>query len=216
MARANQSSAPNHPAGNRPDEHTPVMLQEVLGILQCKPGGIYLDATIGLGGHAQAMLEQIQPGGSLVGLDRDRESLEKARVRVQSFSNSLRLLHENFKNLPLVLNHLAVGPLDGILVDLGISSYQILSPERGFSFQSDSMLDMRMDRTQRQTAADLINGLPEDQLADVLYRFGEERLSRRIAAAIVAAREHGPITRCSQLAHIVTPAVRVGGFLTIH
>jgi len=192
------------------------MLQEVLGILQCKPGGIYLDATVGLGGHAQAMLEQIQPGGLLIGLDRDKESLEKARVRLQSFSNSLRLLHENFKNLPLVLNNLAVGPLDGILVDLGISSYQILSQERGFSFQSDSMLDMRMDRTQRQTAADLINGLPEDQLADIIYRFGEERLSRRIAAAIVAARERGPITRCSQLADIVSRAVRVRGFLSIH
>lgn len=216
MARANQSSIPNHPAGNHNDEHTPVMLQEVLGILQCKPGGIYLDATVGLGGHAQAILEQIQPGGLLIGLDRDKESLEKARVRLQSFSNSLRLLHENFKNLPLVLNNLAVGPLDGILVDLGISSFQILSQERGFSFQSDSMLDMRMDRTQRQTAADLVNGLPEEQLADIIFRYGEERLSRRIAAAIVAARERGPITRCSQLAEIVSRAVRVRGFLTIH
>jgi 16S rRNA (cytosine1402-N4)-methyltransferase len=216
MVRANQSSIPKDPDGNHNGEHVPVLLQEVLGLLQCQAGGVYVDATIGLGGHAQAMLEQIRPGGMLIGLDRDKESLEKARVRLQPFSNSLRLLHENFKNLPLVLNNLAVGPLDGILVDLGISSYQILTPERGFSFQSDSLLDMRMDRTQRLTAADLVNGLPEDQLADVIYQFGEERLSRRIAAAIAAARERGPITRCSQLAEIVSRAVRVRGFLSIH
>ncbi len=216
MVRASQSRIPDRPNGNHHDDHCPVMLQEALELLQCRPGGIYVDATVGLGGHAQAVLEQIQPGGLLIGLDRDKESLEKARLRLQPFSNCLRLLHENFKNLPLVLNNLAVGPLDGILVDLGISSYQILTQERGFSFQSDSMLDMRMDRTQRLTAADLVNGLPEDQLADIIYQFGEERLSRRIAAAIVAAREEGAITRCSQLADIVSRALRVRAFLRIH
>lgn len=216
MVRSSQSSIPNDSTGNNHDEHSPVMLQEVLGLLKCTPGGIYVDATVGLGGHAQAILDHIQPGGLLIGLDRDSESLEKARVRLQPFSNRLRLLHENFKNLPLVLNNLAVGPLDGILVDLGISSHQLLSPERGFSFQSDSMLDMRMDRTQRITAADLVNNLSQDQLADVLYEYGEEKLSRRIAAAILAAREQGPITRCSQLAEIVSRVVRVRGFLSIH
>jgi 16S rRNA (cytosine1402-N4)-methyltransferase len=192
------------------------MLREVLSLLQCKPGGVYVDATLGLGGHARAVLEQIQPTGMLIGLDRDRESLEKARERLLPFSGCFRLMHENFKNLPLVLNNLEVQPLDGILVDLGVSSYQLLSSERGFSFQSDGLLDMRMDRSQRLTAADLVNSLDEEQLADTIYRFGEERLSRRIASAIVSVREKNPITRCSQLAEIVSGAVRVRGYVSTH
>jgi 16S rRNA (cytosine1402-N4)-methyltransferase len=197
-------------------EHTPVMLREVLEILQCHPGGTYVDSTVGLGGHSRAILESIQPGGLLIGLDRDKESLEKARRQLPAYADSTRLLHENFKNLPLVLNHLGIEPIDGILVDLGVSSYQLLSPERGFSFQSEDLLDMRMDRSQRLTAADLVNGLPEEQLADIIYRFGEERHSRRIAAAIVRDREQARITRCSQLAQIVCRAARGRSEHTIH
>jgi 16S rRNA (cytosine1402-N4)-methyltransferase len=192
-------------------EHVPVMREEVLRLLQCRPGGIYVDGTVGLGGHAWAILEMIQPGGLLIGLDRDKESLEKARVHLQPFADSTRLLHENFKNLPLVLNNLGIQPIDGILIDLGVSSYQLLSPERGFSFQSEDLLDMRMDRSQRLTAADLVNTLPQEQLADIIYRFGEERHSRRIAAAIVSSREQARITRCAQLAQIVSRAFRGRG-----
>lgn len=197
-------------------EHTPVLLQEALDLLQCRPGSICIDATLGMGGHALAILQRIQPGGLLIGIDRDQESIEKARVRLDPHEGSLRLLHENFKNLPLVLNNLGLSQIDGILVDLGVSSYQLLSPERGFSLQSDDVLDMRMDRSQKLTAADLVNNLAEGQLADIIYQYGEERLSRRIAAAIVAAREEKPITRCSQLAAIVSRAMRVRGFLTTH
>jgi 16S rRNA (cytosine1402-N4)-methyltransferase len=174
----------DHP-GQSDAEHMPVMSKEVLDLLQCRPGGIYVDATIGLGGHAEAILERIQPGGQLIGIDRDKESLEKAQARLKAYSHSLRLMHDNYKNLPLILNNLAGPPVDGILVDLGVSSYQLLAPERGFSFQADAKLDMRMDRTQQWTAADLVNKLPESELADIIYRYGEERLSRRIAAAIV-------------------------------
>jgi len=197
-------------------EHLPVMREEVLQYLQCRPGGIYVDGTLGLGGHAWAILEKIEPGGLLIGLDRDKESLERARLHLQPYLDSTRLLHENFKNLPLVLNNLGIKPIDGILVDLGVSSYQLLVPERGFSFQSDAMLDMRMDRSQRLTAADLVNDLPEEQLADIIYRNGEERFSRRIAAAIVAAREAARITRCSQLAEIVSRACGGRGPRSIH
>ncbi|MGA2264037.1 MAG: 16S rRNA (cytosine(1402)-N(4))-methyltransferase RsmH, partial [Acidobacteriota bacterium] len=197
-------------------EHLPVMREEVMDLLQCRPGGIYADATLGLGGHAMAILEKIQPGGLLIGLDRDKESLEKASLRLLPYSGSTRLLHANFKNLPLVFNNLRIMPVDGILVDLGVSSYQLLLPERGFSFQSNALLDMRMDRTQRLTAADLVNDLPEDQLADIIYRHGEERFSRRIAAAIVEAREAARITRCSHLAEIVSRAVKRRGAHTIH
>jgi 16S rRNA (cytosine1402-N4)-methyltransferase len=197
-------------------EHQPVMLQEVLELLKCRPGAVYVDCTLGLGGHAAAILERVQPGGLLVGLDRDKESLETAQARLKSFGGSARLVHDNFKNLPLVLNRLGVMPVDGILADLGASSYQLLSPERGFSFRADAALDMRLDRTQRWTAAHLVNELPQDELADVIYRYGEERLSRRIAAAIVEARNRAPITRTSQLAEIVSRVVRTRGFPAIH
>lgn len=197
-------------------EHLPVMRERVLELLRCRQGGIYVDATLGLGGHAWGILEKIEPGGLLIGLDRDKESLEKARTHLQPFLDSTRLLHENYKNLPLVLNNLGIKPIDGLLVDLGVSSYQLLLPERGFSFQSDAMLDMRMDRTQRLTAADLVNDLPEEQLADIIFRFGEERFSRRIAGAIVAAREGARLTRCSQLAAVVSRAVGSRAQRSIH
>ncbi len=202
--------------GNPDPEHIPVMRKEVLDLLQCKPGGVYVDATVGLGGHSQGILERIQPGGLLIGIDRDRESLDIAQARLKPFSGSYRLLHDNYKNLPLILNNLSTRPVDGILLDLGVSSYQLLSLERGFSFQSDVMLDMRMDRTQQWTAADLVNNMSEAELADIIYRFGEERLSRRIAAAIVQERSKAPITRCAQLAAIISRTFRVRGHQGIH
>lgn len=196
--------------------HIPVMLREALGLLQCRPGGTYVDATAGLGGHALGILERCRPGGLLVGIDRDKESLEKASARLKPYSGSFRLFHDNFKNLPLILNNLAAGPVDGILLDLGVSSYQLLSPERGFSFQSDAFLDMRMDRSQQWTAADLINSMPEGELADLIYRYGEERLSRRIAAAIVRERAKTPITRSSQLVEIINGVFKVRSRQSIH
>jgi 16S rRNA (cytosine1402-N4)-methyltransferase len=197
-------------------EHIPVMVKETLDLLECKRGGIYVDATVGLGGHAQAILERIQPGGLLIGIDRDKESLEKASARLKPFAGNLRLFHDNYKNLPLILNNLCVGPVDGILADLGVSSYQLLSQDRGFSFQTEVMLDMRMDRSQQWTAADLVNNMPETELADIIYQFGEERLSRRIAAAIVQERAKAPITRCAQLAAIISRAFKGRGNQGIH
>ncbi len=188
-------------------DHMPVLLRETLEFLNCAPGGRYVDATLGLGGHAEAILERIQPDGFLLGLDRDEESLAIARARLTRHAGMFRLLHENFKNLPLVLNNTGITPVDGILADLGVSSFQLLSPERGFSFQSDAMLDMRMDRSQRLTAADLVNSLAEAQLARIIRDYGEERYARRIAKAIAVARTQGPVTRCSQLAELVRRAI---------
>ena len=196
--------------------HMPVMPEEVLDLLQPVRGGVYVDGTVGLGGHSAAILDKIQPDGLLVGIDRDGESLAKAGERLKSFSDSFRPVHDNFKNLPLTLNRLATGPVDGVLLDLGVSSGQLLAPERGFSFQSDAMLDMRMDRTQSRTAADIVNETPEKELADIIYQYGEERFSRRIAAAIVYERAIAPVTRCTQLAGIVSRAVPVRGFRSIH
>jgi 16S rRNA (cytosine1402-N4)-methyltransferase len=203
------------PAPTSPPEHRPVLVAEVLDLLQPKPGGAYIDCTVGMGGHASAILERIQPGGVLLGIDRDEESLAAARKRLARAAG-LRLVHDNFKNLPLILNNLGLSAVDGVLVDLGISSFQLLQPERGFSFAADGMLDMRMDRTQRQTAADLVNDLPEEQLADLIFRYGEERKSRRIAAAIALERSTGRITRCTQLAQIVARAARARGPQQIH
>jgi len=192
------------------------MLHEVVELIGCRPGGVYVDATVGLGGHAEGILRRIEPGGLLIGIDRDRESLERAETRLQSYADSVRLVHDNYKNLALILNNLKVQPPDGILVDLGVSSYQLLSPERGFSLHSDVMLDMRMDRSRRGTAADIVNNTPEGELADLIYRYGEEKLSRRIAAAIVRERARAPITRCAQLADIVSRTIRGRGRQTIH
>jgi 16S rRNA (cytosine1402-N4)-methyltransferase len=201
---------------NQDCEHTPVMLTEVIEFLQCRPGGVYVDATLGLGGHAQSILKEIQPDGLLIGIDRDQESIEKASARLEPFKNNLRVVHDNYKNLALILNNLKVQPLDGILADLGVSSYQMLSPKRGFSIHSDVMLDMRMDRSRKWTAADIVNNMPESELADLIYKYGEEKLSRRIAAAIVRERAKGSITRCSQLSGIISRTIKGRGHQTIH
>jgi 16S rRNA (cytosine1402-N4)-methyltransferase len=189
-----------------PTEHRPVLLREVLEFLNCMPGRAYVDATLGLGGHASGILDLIEPDGLLIGVDRDKESLQRAVARLRKSSARFLYFHENFKNLPLILNNLEIPPLDGLLLDLGVSSYQLLSPERGFSFHSDEPLDMRMDRSQRQTAADLVNYLREEELAEIIREFGEERHARRIAAAIVNARMKKRIARCSELAQIVALA----------
>lgn len=200
----------------RQARHSPVMLDEVLDLLRCRDGGVYVDATVGLGGHALAILERIGPAGLLIAIDRDKESLEIAAGRLAGRPGRVRLVHDNFRNLPLILNNLAVGPIDGILVDLGVSSYQLEAEERGFSFQSDAPLDMRMDRSQRLTAADLVNDLDEEELAGIIRRYGEERAARRIAAAIVRARQRARIARCAQLADIVARACSRPGPWRIH
>ena len=201
----------------QPDNlHVPVMVEEVLELLQLKPGGVYVDGTVGMGGHSAAILDKIQPNGFLIGVDRDKESLSKAGERLKCFSGGFRLFHENYKNLPLTLNRLDIESVDGIFLDLGVSSEQLLSEERGFSFQSAAKLDMRMDREQTRTAADIVNETPEKELADIIYQYGEERFSRRIAAAIVNEREIAPIARCTQLAGIVSRAVPARGRQHIH
>lgn len=205
-----------HDDNNTAPEHTPVLLAETIELLRCQPGGRYVDATIGLGGHAEAILERVLPDGLLMGLDRDEESLAIARQRLVPYAGSVRLLHENFKNLPLVLNNTGFRPVNGIVIDLGLSYFQMVSPDRGFSFRADAMLDMRMDRSQRLTAADLVNNLTEQQLADIIQRYGEERYARRIARAIVMERRRGAITRCLQLSDLIQRTVPGRHVQTVH
>jgi 16S rRNA (cytosine1402-N4)-methyltransferase len=184
--------------------HIPVLLQEVVNALQPKADGVYIDATIGAGGHAAAILSASAPDGQLFGLDQDENALEIARRQLAEFGDRVHLLHSNFSQLEQVASRHGIPPADGLLLDLGVSSMQLDQPERGFSFQLDGPLDMRMDPQTGQSAADLVNSLPEEALADLIYQYGEEPHSRRIARAIVRAR---PIERTLELAQIVVKAI---------
>jgi len=184
--------------------HIPVLLEETLVLLAPRPGGIYVDATVGGGGHAEAILERIAPGGRLIGLDRDAEALATAQQRLVRFGPAVVLVHANYTRLREVLRAQGVEAVDGIVMDLGISSLQLNDPARGFSFQTPGPLDMRMDRSQPQTAADLINRFPEDEVRRILREYGEERWAARIARAIVRAR---PLHTTTDLADVVARAV---------
>jgi 16S rRNA (cytosine1402-N4)-methyltransferase len=183
--------------------HISVLLQEIITVLQPHPGGVYIDGTVGAGGHAAALLEASAPDGQLFGLDRDQSALEVARRQLAQFGHRVHLFHANFDELAQVAQTQGMPRADGLLLDLGVSSMHLDQPERGFSFQMDGPLDMRMDRTTGPTAADLVNSLPEEELANLIYRYGEERHSRRIARAIVKAR---PLRRTLELAQVVARA----------
>jgi 16S rRNA (cytosine1402-N4)-methyltransferase len=187
--------------------HIPVLRDECLELLAVRPGGFYVDGTLGMGGHARELLLRSAPDGRVLGLDRDAESLAVAARELGEAPERLRLLHADFRELPSLL---AEERPDGILLDLGISSAQLDDPERGFSFAADGPLDMRLDRSRDATAADLVNRLPEKALADMIYRFGEEPASRRIARDIVAERRRARIRTTGQLAAIVRRAARRG------
>ena len=185
--------------------HIPVLLDEVIEGLDVAPGGVYLDATVGGGGHAAAILEASRPDGRLLGLDRDPEAVRRATRRLSAFGDRARVIHASYVDLLSVADDEGYLPLDGVLFDLGFSSWQIENPTRGFSFSSDGPLDMRFDPTSDDvTAADLVNQSSASDLADILYEYGEETQSRRIAAAIVSAR---PIGSTQELAQVISDAV---------
>ena len=186
--------------------HRPVLLQETLAALACHPGGWWVDGTVGLGGHAVAILDATGPDGRLLGCDRDGLALERARLRLLPYGDRAVLRHADHRDLPGIVDALALGPLDGVLLDLGVSSLQLDDPARGFSFRKDGPLDMRMDRSQQTTAADLVNRLPEAEIASILKRFGEEPAARRIARVIAAARERAPFASTRHLAEVVARA----------
>jgi 16S rRNA (cytosine1402-N4)-methyltransferase len=184
-------------------EHIPVLLDEAIELLAIKPGGTYLDCTVGLGGHTERILDEMQGKGLLIALDRDSESLQSVSEDFRYRSNLVSFHHENFKNLPLVLTNLGIENIDGCLVDLGVSRYQLTHPDRGFTFTEEGPLDMRMDRDQQTTAEDLVNHLNEPELADIFRRYGEEPQARKIARAIVEQRQHRRIKTTTELADLV-------------
>lgn len=183
--------------------HYPVLLEETLDYLAIRPEGIYLDCTAGLGGHTGAIARRLTTG-KVISCDRDAESLETAKANTADVAERIEFVHASFEDLPQVLRGRGIGAVDGLLADLGVSRVQLTSAERGFSFMAVGPVDMRMDRSQETTAADIVNYSAEKELADLLYQLGEERRSRRIAKAIVRAR---PIRSTSHLAEVIERAV---------
>jgi 16S rRNA (cytosine1402-N4)-methyltransferase len=186
--------------------HLPVLLKETLDVLLTDPGGTYIDGTLGRGGHAVEILKRLSPQGRLIGIDRDREAVEQTEEILRPFGEQAVRIHGAFADMIDLCGQIGVTEVDGVLLDLGVSSPQIDVAERGFSFAKDGPLDMRMDCTQGRTAADWVNEAEEEALADVIYRLGEDRDSRRIARAIVRERQTRRITRTLDLAQIVEGA----------
>ena len=184
--------------------HIPVLLEETLQVLTPVPGGVYIDATLGGGGHAAAILKASAPTGRLLGLDADPRAIERVQKRLAPFGPRATLMQANFRRIADIARQNGFSQADGILFDLGVSSYQFDVADQGFSFSREGPLDMRMDPTTGPSAADIVNTLDAEDLADILYRYGEERRSRRIARAIVANR---PITTTTHLAEVALKAI---------
>jgi len=193
--------------------HVPVLLDEVRSLLLPERGGTFVDCTVGLGGHARMLLE----GGAarLIGIDRDTDALAIARASLAEFGGRVTLVHADYRALADVLDAQGETAVSGVLADLGVSSMQLDGEGRGFSFKRDEPLDMRMDRTQGKTAAEWIDRVDETELADVIYRFGEERRSRQVARGIVTARAQSPITTTGRLAEVVRRGVAARGWQRI-
>jgi 16S rRNA (cytosine1402-N4)-methyltransferase len=186
-------------------QHIPVLYQAVIDLLKPVPGGLYLDGTLGAGGHARGVLIASSPDGKVVGMDRDPQALEMARENLAEFGERVIFIKDTYRNFQSHLNNLNWQCVDGILLDLGISSMQLDKPERGFSFRADGPLDMRFDPEQALTAADLVNELSREELAEILFTYGEEKLARKIAEAIIANR---PLVGTKDLAEIVKKVAR--------
>jgi 16S rRNA (cytosine1402-N4)-methyltransferase len=184
-----------------PPEHVPVLLEETIVGLALSPGADGIDGTLGGAGHAAALLSETAPDGRLLGLDADPEAIERSRTRLAAFGERVVLVHGNFRNMAAIAAAQGFGQVRAIVLDLGVSGYQLAGAGRGFSFQESGPLDMRLDPQTELTAAEIVNEWPMDRLADVIYRYGEEMQSRRVARAIVSAR---PVRTTSELAEVVS------------
>lgn len=184
-------------------QHKSVMLSECVDGLAVKPDGIYVDGTAGGGGHSLEIAKRLVKGGRLVSIDKDADALKACETRLADFKDRVTLVKEDFKNLENVLDDLSIGGIDGLLLDLGVSSYQLDNGDRGFSYMKDAPLDMRMDQSAPLTASDVVNGYSERKLAEIFFGYGEEKLARKIAAKIVSERNKSPIETTGRLAEIV-------------
>lgn len=187
-------------------EHIPVLLEECIEGLAIKPGGIYVDCTAGGGGHSSRIVSRLTTG-RLICIDRDAEAVEACKERLKGFEDRFTMVHDTFSRFDAILDSLGIAAVDGVLMDLGVSSHQIDVRERGFSFRGDAPLDMRMDTSSLLTAREIVNTYPEEELARILWEYGEERFSRSIAARLVREREKSPIETTGQLSELIKQAM---------
>ena len=190
--------------------HVSVLCNETIDNLIGDPKGIYVDCTLGGGGHSHALAERLRPEGLLIGLDQDADAIAAATERLSDTPCRHILMQRNFSELPAVLDELGIEAVDGVMFDLGVSSYQLDTPERGFSYMQDGPLDMRMDRSRGKSAYDVVNSYSQDELFRIIKDYGEERWAKRIASFIVQARKKGPIERTGELVSIIKQAIPAG------
>ena len=187
-------------------KHTPVLLNECIEGLKIKPDGIYVDGTLGGAGHSKEILKRLSSKGLLIGIDRDEDALNAAKENLKEFKN-VKYIHGNHDEICEILKKLEIKKVDGILLDLGVSSYQLDERNRGFSYMGDNSLDMRMDKQQKLTAKDVVNDYSEEELADIIFNYGEERFARNIARNICKAREEKQIETTAQLVDIIEKSI---------
>ena len=188
-------------------EHTSVLLEEVLDNLAIRPDGIYVDGTLGGGGHSFHILERLAEGGRLIGIDQDTDAIAAAGERLAAFGGAVTIVHDNYENIAGVLADLSIKEVDGILLDLGVSSYQLDNPDRGFTYRTDAPLDMRMDRSSSLTAREIVNTYSAEELTRILREYGEEKCASRIAANIVKRRAIKPFETTGELSEIVRASI---------
>ena len=188
-------------------EHIPVLLKETLEYLDPQPGGIYVDGTLGGAGHSFEVAKRISPGGTLVGIDQDENALEAAKERLKEFGSSVIVVHDNFRNIKSIISKIGFSEVDGILLDIGVSSHQLDEEERGFSYMNDGPLDMRMDRTKKYTAESIVNDVSEQELARIIKEYGEEKWAVRIAKFIVEERKKQRIDSTLKLVEVIKRAI---------
>lgn len=187
--------------------HVPILLNEVIDLLKPERGGIFVDGTLGGGGHSEAILKSLPQGSHLYGIDRDADALKAAGERLSVYGDNFTAVWGNFFDMPTLLNKQGVEKVDGIMLDLGVSSHQLDVAERGFSYKQEAPLDMRMDQSAPLSAYEVVNGYSEQELCDIFFRYGEERFSRRIAGQLIAHRQIKPIETTTELAQIIKAAI---------
>lgn len=188
-------------------KHKSVLLDETIESLNIKPNGIYVDGTLGGGGHSYEIAKRLTDGGRLIGIDQDEDAIRAAKERLSEFADRVTIVRDNYCNMPKVLDELGISKVDGILLDIGVSSYQLDEAERGFTYKQDAPLDMRMDQRQEMTAKDIVNGYSEEDLYRIIRDYGEDKFAKNIAKHIVQARQIKPVETTFELDEIIKAAI---------
>ncbi|MCL2593469.1 MAG: 16S rRNA (cytosine(1402)-N(4))-methyltransferase RsmH [Defluviitaleaceae bacterium] len=191
-------------------KHVSVLLEETIELLNMSPNGVYVDGTLGGGGHSLKILEKLSDKGRLIVIDQDEDALNHSKIKLEKYLDKISFVHNNFSNIQAILDELDIDRIDGMIMDLGVSSYQLDEPERGFSYMHDAFLDMRMDKRKHETAHDIVNKYDEKKLTKIFYEYGEERWAKRVAEFIVNERRKGPINTTFELVSVIKKAIPKG------